>query len=349
MTLEKFIRLMPKVELHVHLEGSIRPETLLKLAERNNVTLPANSLEAIREWYQFSDFDHFLKVYKAICNCLRTPDDFELIATEFLKHQSEQNIQYTEAICTFYTHHKHVPLDDQLAAINRARMKARKNLGVRMGGVADIGREMRPVEESFLIVDWAVQNMGNGIIALGLAGPEIANPPELYRATFERAQAAGLPSLPHAGETQGPQSIWGAINSLSAVRIGHGVRCLQDPALVEFLCENQIPLDVSPTSNVCLGVAPTLAEHPLPVLLEEGLYVTINSDDPPMFDTTLTDEYLQIAKTFGFDITQIKQFVINAVRASLLSLDDQRALEKSIRTEFATLENELGFNSEKSP
>jgi len=184
--------------------------------------------------------------------------------------------------------------------------------------------------------------MNNGVIALGLGGPEIGNPPELYQGTFERAQAAGLPSLPHAGETEGPQSIWGAINSLSAVRIGHGVRCLEDPALVAFLRENQIPLDVSPTSNVCLGVVPTLAEHPLPKLLEEGLFVTINSDDPPMFNTTLTGEYLQIAKTFGFDINQIKQFVINGVRASLLSPDAKRALEVDVKEEFTVLENELG-------
>lgn len=343
MTLENFIHLMPKVELHVHLEGSIRPETLLKLAERNNVILPAYSLEEIREWYQYSDFDHFIEVYSAICNCIQTPDDFELIATEFLNHQSEQNIKYSEVIFTPSTHHKHVSFDDQLTAINRARMEAEKNLGVRMGLVPDISREMRPIEESFLVADWAALNMENGIIALGLGGPEVGNPPELYQGTFERAQAAGLPSLPHAGETEGPQSIWGAINSLSADRIGHGVRCLEDPELVAFLRENQIPLDVSPTSNVCLGVAPSLAEHPLPELVEEGLFVTVNSDDPPMFDTTLTDEYLQIAKTFGFDVDQIKQFVINGVRASLLSPYDQHALEKDIRTELITLENELGL------
>ena len=212
-----------------------------------------------------------------------------------------------------------------------------------MGLVPDIGREMRPIEESFLVADWAALNMKNGIIALGLGGLEVGNPPELYQGTFERAQAAGLPSLPHAGETEGPQSIWGAINSLSADRIGHGVRCLEDPELVAFLRENQIPLDVSPTSNVCLGVAPSLAEHPLPELVEEGLFVTVNSDDPPMFDTTLTDEYLQIAKTFVFDIDQIKQFVINGVRASLLSPYDRHALEKDIQTELITLENELGL------
>jgi adenosine deaminase len=345
MTLEKFIRLMPKVELHVHLEGSIRLETLLTLAERNDVALPINSIEELQEWYQFSDFDHFIEVYFAICSCLRTPDDFELIAAEFLKHQSEQNIKYSEVIFTPYTHHEHVTFDEQLAAINRARMKAEKSLGVRMGLVPDISRQIRPVEESFLVVDWAAQNMDKGITALGLGGPEVDNPPEIFQETFERARAAGLPSLPHAGETGGPQSIWGSINSLNAVRIGHGVQCLEDPELVAYLRERQIPLDVCPTSNVCLGVAPSLLEHPLPKLLEEGLFVTINSDDPPMFDTTLTDEYLRISKSFDFKITTIKQLVINSIHASLLPSDSQHTLETDFRTQFAELENEFGLPS----
>ena len=339
MKLEEFIRRMPKVELHVHLEGSIRPETLLTLAERNGVALPANSIEELGEWYQFSDFAHFIEIYFAICNCIRTPDDFELIATEFLKHQSAQNIKYSEVIYTPYTHHEHVTFDEQLAAINRARKKAERSLGVRIGLVPDISRQMRPVEDSYRVADWAVQNMDDGIIALGLGGPEVGNPPEIFQEAFDRARAAGLPSLPHAGETEGPQSIWGAIDTLYAVRIGHGVRCLEDPGLVAFLRERQIPLDVSPTSNVCLGVAPTLAEHPLPKLIDQGLFVTINSDDPPMFDTTLSDEYLRIAQTFDFDMTQIKQFVTNGIHASLLSADAQYVLENEFRTQFAKLEN----------
>ena len=343
MSLKEFIRLMPKVELHVHLEGSIRPETLLMLAERNGVTLPANTIQGLREWYQFSDFAHFVEVYFAICNCIRTSDDFELIVAEFLKHQFEQNIKYSEVIFTPYTHHEHVPFDEQLAAINRVRKQAETDLGIQMGLVPDISRHMRPVEESFLVADWAAQNRGNGVIALGLGGPEIGNPPEIFQEAFERAGAAGLPSLPHAGETEGPQSIWGAIKSLAAVRIGHGVRCLEDPELVAFLREKQIPLDVSPTSNVCLKVVPTLADHPLPKLMEEGLFVTINSDDPPMFDTTLTNEYLRVSETFDFDIVQIEQFVMNGIRASLLSLDTKQLLEKEFRIQFAELKNEMGF------
>ena len=343
MTLAKFIRRMPKVELHVHLEGSIRPETLLTLAERNNVKLPATSLEEMQEWYQFSDFAHFIEIYFAICNCIRTPNDFELIASEFLKHQAEQNIKYSEVIFTPYTHRKHVAFDKQLAAINRARKRAEADYGVHMGVVPDLSRQMRPVEESYQVVDWAIENMGNGIIAFGLGGPEIDNPPEIFTETFKRAKDAGLPSLPHAGETEGAESIWGAINALLAVRIGHGVRCLEDPELVAFLREKQIPLDVSPTSNVCLGIVPTLAEHPLPQLLDEGLLVTINSDDPPMFDTTLTDEYLRIVDAFDFNAEYIKLFVLNGIRSSLLPLDARHSLEKNFRAQFVELEDEFGL------
>jgi len=332
---------MPKVELHVHLEGSIRPETLLILAKRNHVTLPANTVEGLQEWYQFSDFAHFVEVYFAICNCIRTPEDFEFIVAEFLKHQFEQNIKYSEVIFTPYTHCEHMTLDEQLTAINRVRKQAESSLGICMGLVPDISRHMRPVEESFLVADWAAKNMGNGIIALGLGGPEIDNPPEIFQEAFERIRAAGLPSLPHAGETEGPKSIWGAINALSAVRIGHGVRCLEDPELVAFLRERQIPLDVCPTSNVCLGVVPALTDHPLPKLVEEGLFVTINSDDPPMFNTTLTNEYLRISETFDFDATQIKQFVMNGIQASLLPPGTKHALKNEFETQFRELEKEI--------
>ena len=343
LAIEQFIRRMPKVELHVHLEGAINPATLLKLARRNNVHLPANSLPALQDWYRFSNFDHFIDVYFAICNCIRTPQDFELITTEFLKSQAEQNIKYSEVIFTPFTHHTHVPFDEQLAAINHARKQADKKFGVQMVLVPDISRHMRPAEESVQIADWAIDHMQSGIVALGLGGPEIGNPPELFKEAFQRARAAGLASLPHAGETEGPKSIWGALNALSAIRIGHGVRCLEDPDLVRYLRDHQIALDVSPSSNVHLGIVPSLAQHPLPTLLHEGLLVTINSDDPPMFNTTLTDEYLRIVEVFGFDTQDVMQFVMNGIRASLLTPMAKKALENDFRTQFNVLQNHLGL------
>ena len=340
MQLETFIRRMPKVELHVHLEGSIQPETLLKLAERNQVKLPATTVEGLRQWYTFTNFAHFIEIYLTISSCICSAEDIELIAREFLRGQAAQNIVHSEVTFTAYTHfslNRQIPFADQLAALSRARAWAPEEVGISVGWEQDSSRKVRPVEHGLTVADWAINGMNDGVVALGLGGPEAGNPPELFQAAFEKALAGGLASVPHAGEVAGAESVWGALKTLKAQRIGHGVRCLEDPTLVAELRERQIPLEVCPTSNVCLGVAASIAEHPLPKLLAEGLYVTINSDDPPMFNTTLTDEYLKIADAFGFGVETIEQLVINAVRASLLPEPARIEMEERFRREFAAL------------
>lgn len=318
-SIETFIQAMPKVELHVHLEGSIRPGTLLELAARNGVELPARSTEELRDWYVFTDFDHFVEVYLAAANCIRTPEDVERIAADFLDGQAEQNVLHSEVTYTASTQRMlaGIPLDDQLEAINRARSRAERDHGVTMSLTIDYPRHLDPAE--FVeVARWAVENRSRGVSALGLGGPEVGYPPGLFRDAFAVAREAGLPSVPHAGETEGPESIRGALRDLDAVRIGHGVRCLEDPDLVAELRERQIPLEVCPTSNVCLKVAPSFAEHPLPRLLDAGLYVTINSDDPPMFGTTLTDEVVKSAAAFGLGVGDVKDLMVRAAAATLL-------------------------------
>jgi adenosine deaminase len=326
-TLDDQIRAMPKVELHVHLEGSIQPATLLALAHRHDIRLPADTVEGLRAWYTFTDFPHFIEIYKAISACLRTPDDIELIAREFLAGQAAQNIRYSEVTYTAYTHFatKQISFTDQLAALNRARAWAEAALGVSMGLVIDIERTVT-ADEGLIVADWVIGALGNGVVALGLGGPEVGHPPERYAAAFDRALAAGVPRVPHAGETAGPASIWGALRSLHAQRLGHGVRCLEDPALVAELRDRQIHLEVCPTSNVCLHVVPTLAEHMLPQLLAEGLNVSLNTDDPPMFNTTLNGEYLAAAHAFGLSLADLQQLALNAARASLLPADKKAML-----------------------
>jgi adenosine deaminase len=338
MSLESFIYAMPKVELHVHLEGAIQPATLLALAQRHQVNLPADSVAGLREWYTFTDFAHFVEIYLAVSDCIRTPEDIELIAREFLASQAAQQIRYSEVTYTAFTHYhtKGLSFQDQLDALNRARAWAEAELDVTMRLIIDIPRMISP-EEGELVAEWAIRGMSDGVVALGLGGPEEGHPPEKFVAAFERARAAGLPSVPHAGETVGPESIRGALRALHAIRIGHGVRCLEDTSLVAELRTRQIPLEVCPTSNVCLGVAPSLERHPLPRLLNAGLYVTINSDDPPMFNTTLTDEYLAIARTFELTAANLERLVLNAVRASLLPSTARTELEAQFTTEFARL------------
>jgi adenosine deaminase len=329
---------MPKVELHVHLEGSIQPETLLELARRNRLRLPVSTIEGLQAWYQFRDFDHFVEIYNIMSSSIRSTEDIEFVAREFLSGQAAQGIRYSEVTYTPFTHYrsKGLAFRDQLAALNCARAWAEAELGVSMRLVLDFARKAS-IEQAGIVADWAIAAIDDGVVALGLGGAEVGYSAIKFKAVFERARAAGLARTPHAGETVGPESIWSAVRVLDATRIGHGVRCLEDPALVEHLRARQIPLEVCPTSNVCLGIAPSLAEHPLPRLIDAGLAVTINSDDPPMFNTTLTDEYVAVAKAFNFDQDVIERLALNAVHATLLPAAEKARLEADYAAEFARL------------
>jgi adenosine deaminase len=333
---------MPKVELHVHLEGSVRPETLLKLAKKNRISLPADTVEGLQNWYKFVNFPHFIDIYIKVSECMQTPDDLELVTREFLEGQAAQNILYTEATYTAYTHlhQKGLAFADQLAAINRARAWGEAALGVQMNLIVDIAREVSP-EEGLLTAEMVIESYGNGVVALGLGGYEVGHPPEKHAQSFVKAHAAGVPCVLHAGETAGPDSIWGALRAGYSQRIGHGVRCLEDAALVAYLREQQIPLEVCPTSNVCLGVVPSLAAHPIQQMMDAGLYVTVNSDDPPMFNTTLTQEFQACVQTFGWDIMLLERLTLNAARAALLADDQKAALETRIADEFVRLRAQL--------
>jgi len=327
---ESFVREMPKVELHVHLEGSIRPETVLKLAERNGIELPAHDVEGLHEWYVFRDFPHFVDVYVAVSRCIRTADDLELIAREFLDGQRAQNVLYSEVTYTASTIEKYagIPWPDQLAALERAIAYGEKELGIGCAFILDIVRG-DPPERAAQVARWAVEGMGRGVCALGLAGEERLGT-DIYAEAFAIAREAGLPIAAHAGETCGAESIRAVLDSAGAARIGHGVRCLEDPSLVSLLRDRQIPLEVCPSSNVCLGVFPSLDEHPLPQLLDEGLYVTVNSDDPPMFNTTLTDELLRTAKAFDFNEDILWSLTLNAANAAFLPSDKKRELVRRL-------------------
>jgi adenosine deaminase len=341
MSLASFIEAMPKAELHVHLGGSIQPETLLTLAKRNQVPLLATSVEELRSWYEFTDFPHFIQVYMAVQQCVCSADDVELITREFLIGQATQGIRYTELTYGGFrlaTVNK-VPFAEQLAAINRAKDWALAELGVTLAIIVDIGRILEP-EDGLQIARWAVDGMEHGVVGLGLGGTEDGHPPAKFRKAFELARAAGLPSVPHAGEVVGPESVWAALKEQNPARIEHGVRCLEDKTLVAELRDRQLPLDVCPGSNVLLGVASSLADHPLPRMLDEGLLVTLNSDDPTMFNTSLTDEYLTCAHAFGWNADQIERIGLSAVRASLLPEAPRLHLEEEFIADFARLRRE---------
>jgi adenosine deaminase len=335
MVTEEFAREMPKVELHVHLEGSIRPETVLKLAQRHGIELPATDLEGLREWYTFRDFPHFVQVYVAVSKCVRTAEDVELIAREFLEGQAAQNVLHSEVTYTASTIERYngIPWEDQLAALRRAIAYGEQDLGTSMRLILDIVRDENTPERAMQVAEWAV-GARDVVCALGLAGIERAVPASQYQAAFDYAHANGLPVVPHAGETVGADSVREVLEVCDPVRIGHGVRAIEDRAVVDVLRDKRIPLEVCPTSNVRLGVYPSLEAHSLPRLLDEGLVITINSDDPPMFGTTITDEFYRVAETFDLDEDILWTLTLNAANAALLPEEQKRALIQRLRDDW---------------
>jgi|SRR5579859_488661 len=347
--LAAYLRAAPKAELHVHLEGSIQTATLLTLAQRNSAALPAQTVEELQQWFLYRDFNHFIEIYFAITSCLKTADDYELIAYEFGAGMARQNARYAEVTFSPSTHYYSlgVPFDAFFGGLTRGRERARADFGVEMRWVFDIVRniedEARNRQLAEYVTSVAIEGMADGVVALGLGGAEIGYPPERFAPCFEKARSAGLHSAPHAGETVGPASVWGALRVLGAERLGHGVRCIEDPALVEYLAEQRIPLEVCPTSNCCLGVCANLAAHPLPRLHTAGVAFTINSDDPPLFNTTLNQEVALLADPFNFDLPTINAILLNGARHSFLPLEEKSALEADFLAEMAKLQRDLGL------
>jgi len=333
----EFARRMPKVELHVHLEGSIRPSTLLQLASRNRVALPAQDEAGLQEFYRFRDFAHFVETYFTITACLRTLQDYQLIAYEFGHDCARQNIRYAEVTFTIETNMRLAGLSwqDILADLNAGREQARREFGVDWRWVFDIARDLPDTQDQVTAIALAARQQG--VVALGLGGNEARFPPHLFVRAFETARTAGLPRVPHAGETAGPPSVWDALTRLHADRIGHGVRAIEDPRLVEFLRQRQIPLEVCPTSNIRLGIYPDYTAHPLRRLWQAGLLVTVNSDDPAMFGADLNDEYQVLVEHFDFSVAELQQISLNGIRASLLPEAQKQRLKAEFLAEFSRL------------
>ena len=342
MSLESYIRAAPKAELHVHLEGSIQPATLLKLAARNHASLPADTEAGLRAWFSFRDFRHFIEVYVALSRCLKTADDYALITTELAASLAAQNARYAEVTFSPSTHALTLglPHDVYFSGLCRGRELARRDYGVEINWIFDIIRNVRDPGHAEHTTQAAIDGIADGVVALGLGGFEAGNHPEPFQPWFDRAREAGLHSVPHAGETAGPQSVWGALRALGAERIGHGVRAIEDPALVAHLAAARVPLELCPHSEVCLQVFPSLEAHPLRQLYDAGVPITISSDDPPLFGTTLTDDLLTLPRTFSFSadrVSEVDDVLLNAVRYSFLPSARKQALLAEMEAALADL------------
>lgn len=328
--LARFIAGLPKAELHVHHVGSARPETVAELAARHTDTAVPRDLDRLREFFTFTDFGHFIEVYLAVVDLLRTPEDIRLLTYQVIEGLAAQRVRYAELTMTPYTSVvRGIPIEAYTHAIEDARIAAERDHGVVVRWIYDIPGESG-IPAAVATVTYAVEHGPEALVGFGLGGPEIGVPRAQFAPHFARARSAGLRSVPHAGESTGPQTVWDAIRELGAERIGHGIAAAQDPALVDHLVQQRIPLEISPTSNLATRVVQRIEDHPVRALHDAGVVVTINSDDPPMFGTTLNHEYALAADLLELDQDGLRALATTAVDASFAPADVKARLRNEI-------------------
>jgi aminodeoxyfutalosine deaminase len=319
----------PKIELHVHLEATIQPETLLAIAKRNGEALPADTVEDLRELYRFRDFDHFIEVWILTTNCLRTEADFRQVVVDYAAEAKRHGAVYLEAIFSpIERTWRGVSWDAIFSGYCDGAQEARELHGVEVRLNPDITRSA-PIEDAFALVEHAAQYRDRGIVAVGLGGEEARYANQPFAPPFAAAREAGLGSVPHAGEVVGPASVRTALDLLEPDRIRHGIRAIDDPALVRELADRGLVLDVTPISNVRTGAVRSLDEHPLPALVAAGVRCSVSTDDPVMFDTDLTREYAA-AEQLGLDPRALYETAL----AGALCDDDTRARLTTVAAEY---------------
>jgi aminodeoxyfutalosine deaminase len=311
----RFIVSLPKAELHLHLEGSIEPSTLLELRQRHG--MDGASLAEVDQLYNYKDFAGFLSAFKDVTGHLRTPEDYELITYRLMERLKAQNVLHAEVIVSVGVC---LWRKQDFAAIfeglERGRARGEKDFGVSLLWIFDAVRQFG-AEKAQSVLDLAIQFHDRNVVAFGIGGDERTGPAEWFAGVYARGLEHGLHLTAHAGESAGPDSIWGALN-LKAERIGHGLTAEKDPELIGELAERQVPIEICVTSNLRTGCCAELAQHPVRRYFDQGLMLTINSDDPAMFQTSLVAEYALVQEAFGFTDEHLRELARNSFEASFL-------------------------------
>ena len=323
---ERLLRELPKAELHLHIEGTLEPELMFELAQRNGVSLAHPDVEAVRRAYVFEDLQSFLDIYYAGCQVLLTERDFYDLTAAYLRRSVEQGVRHTEIFFDPQTHtDRGVGFSTVVNGITAALGDAERDLGVTSALILCFLRHLS-AQSAMATLEMALAHR-DAIVAVGLDSAEVGHPPEKFRHVFDRARAEGFLTVAHAGEEGPPEYIWQALDVLHVARIDHGVRCAEDEQLVQRLVAEQIPLTVCPLSNVKLRVFPALADHNLAELLRRGLRVTINSDDPAYFGGYIADNYVATAGALGLSTAEVVQLARNSFLASFL---DERERQRHL-------------------
>ena len=322
------LRAMPKVELHIHIEGAVSPETYYALAEKNNTKLPCNNLKEWKDFFKFENFAHFIDVYMLAVSTIKEPEDFSFIIENFYKYQKSQNIIYSEAYLSASLIVGKFDNTEILDAIEKGMKEGERKYNVKVNIKPDIARNIPETKDK--VLDLVIQGHSRGLfIGLGLGGLEEGFPASMFEETYNKATSTGMKVVAHAGEGVGPESIWQSIRLLKAQRIGHGIRSVDDPELLEYLKKTQLPIEVSPTSNYRLGLVADTDKHPIRKMVDSGVLCTLNSDDPAMFSTSLSDEYELLYKQ-GFSKKELYQLNINAINSAFISDEEKDELQDKI-------------------
>jgi adenosine deaminase len=316
---------LPTVELHIHIEGTLEPELIFRLAERNGIELPYNDIDELRRHYEFTDLQSFLDLYYSNMAVLRTADDFADMTRAYLTRAAAAGVRHAEIMVDPQAHlSRGIPLATSVGAVAEVLAESESEFGVSTELIAAFLRD-RPAEEALTVLE-ALLAMGVPIIGIGLDSAERDNPPRNFVGLYDRARQAGLKCVAHAGEEGPPDYIREALDLLAVDRIDHGIRCMEDEELVERLVAEQVPLTVCPLSNVRLRAVDTLAEHPLPQMLQRGLNVSVNSDDPAYFGGYIDENFRQVSAAFGFTTAQLADLAANSVRSAFLTDARRREL-----------------------
>jgi aminodeoxyfutalosine deaminase len=313
-----WLRKLPKVELHLHLEGTIQPETLLQLSKRHDVE-PLTA-EAARKLYIYENFSGFMDSFKAVSARLKEPDDYELITYNMIRDLAAQGVVHAEVYISFgiIYYWKNQEVEPYVEAIERGRVRGEKDFGTTVYWLIDAVRHFGADEATKVFRKAAeLRHQYPSIVGIGIGGDEARGGADLFKESYAEAKTAGLRLTAHAGETIGPESIWAALN-IGAERVGHALSAQNDSELLDVLAAKQVPLELNVTSNIRTGCCKSFEEHPVKLYFESGLMVTINSDDPPMFGSNLLDEYALVQERFEFSLEQMRELAANAVEASFL-------------------------------
>jgi adenosine deaminase len=338
---ERLIRALPKAELHVHLIGSIRPETLLDIVEEEGLEAPFRSMKDVRELFKYRDFPHFISIYTLVNDCIVDERYFERITYELLEDEARCNVRYVEISFSPRDHTRRgLDYGEMLDAMNRARRRGRRELGIESHIRVDLVRNYGP-EAAMETLD-LVESKGEGVVSVDIGGSEDRFPPKPFAPVYRRAREMGLHLVAHAGEAAGPESIWDAVRHLGVERIGHGVAAIRDRELMKCLKELDIAVEACPTSNILIGIVPSLEEHPIRGFYDYGLRVSANTDDPSMFDTDMNREYLRLHRHLGFTVEELLKLSLTAVGSSFLPEDERRGMREHFLKEYEHLMETVG-------